>query len=143
MKIFKTCFIFLLLTVSFQISCMASDTSATDPQLVRELQNGIRYRILTKGKGIVSPKFFNRVTTHYEGRLENGTVFDSSYSRKEPATFSLKQVIPGWTSTLQNMVVGDKWEVTIPAHLAYGSRSVGPIPPNSTLVFIIELLEIL
>lgn len=119
-----------------------SSVGETQNKMIHELPNGITYRILKNGKGLVSPQIFNRVTTHYEGRLLDGTVFDSSYKRNQTSTFSLKQVIPGWTSTLQAMVVGDKWEVTIPAHLAYGNRGAGPIPPNSTLIFIIELLDI-
>ena len=136
--------VFIVLCLSNSNLIFATSSVQHEPsKLVHELENGIKYRVLKKGTGLTSPKLFNKVTTHYEGRLLDGTVFDSSYARNQAATFGLRQVIPGWTSTLQKMVKGDKWEVTIPAHLAYGNRAAGPIPPNSTLVFIIELLDIL
>ena len=80
---------------------------------------------------------------HYEGRLLNGTVFDSSYARGEPATFGVGQVIPGWQEALQLMPAGSKWEVWIPSELAYGEQGAGgDIGPNETLNFTIELIEI-
>ena len=109
---------------------------------VKTLSSGIAYKVLKKGKGKTSPKRYQRVTTHYQGKLINNTVFDSSYVRQKPIQFDLTNVISGWSEVLQYMVVGDKWEVVIPSHLAYGQRPVGPIPANSTLIFIIELLEI-
>tara|TARA_B100001142_G_C13870845_1_gene475971 strand:- start:66 stop:551 length:486 start_codon:yes stop_codon:yes gene_type:complete len=109
---------------------------------VTALDNGILYKIIGRGSGSRSPGPYSRVLTHYEGRLISGQVFDSSYKRNEPSQFYLHQVIPGWTSILQEMKIGDKWEVVIPSDLAYGTRKVGPIPANSTLIFIIELLAI-
>jgi len=84
------------------------------------------------------------VKTNYEGKLISGTVFDSSYERKQPAVFPVNQVIAGWTEALQLMPVGSKWELYIPAKLAYGSNGAGPkIGPDEALIFKIELLEIL
>jgi len=82
------------------------------------------------------------VTTHYEGKLIDGTVFDSSYQRGEPASFPLNQVIAGWTEGLQLMPTGSKWRLFVPAGLAYGERAAGQIPPNSTLIFDVELLGV-
>ncbi|MEM7195991.1 MAG: FKBP-type peptidyl-prolyl cis-trans isomerase [Pseudomonadota bacterium] len=89
------------------------------------------------------PTATDTVVVHYQGTLIDGTVFDSSYSRGEPATFPLSGIIPGWQEILQLMRAGDKWEVVIPPQLAYGERGAGAsIGPNETLVFEIELLEI-
>jgi FKBP-type peptidyl-prolyl cis-trans isomerase FklB len=105
--------------------------------------SGLKYMVLKKGTGTVSPKATDTVTVHYTGTLLNGTVFDSSVQRGMPATFPLNRVIPGWTEGLQLMHVGDKFKFEIPANLAYGERSPSPlIPPNSTLVFEVELLGI-
>jgi len=105
--------------------------------------SGLKYTVLKKGEGKVNPKATDRVTVHYHGTLLNGTVFDSSVDRGQPATFGLNQVIPGWTEGVQLMVVGDKFKFEIPANLAYGAQSPSPtIPPNSTLVFEVELLGI-
>jgi FKBP-type peptidyl-prolyl cis-trans isomerase len=105
--------------------------------------SGLKYWVLKKGDGAVSPKATDTVTVHYHGTLLNGTVFDSSVERKQPASFPLNRVIPGWTEGLQLMKKGDKFKFEIPAKLAYGERSPSPkIPPNSPLVFEVELLEI-
>jgi len=105
--------------------------------------SGLKYQVLKRGTGEVSPKAANIVKVHYHGTLLNGTVFDSSVERGEPATFPLNRVIPGWTEGLQLMKVGDKFKFEIPPNLAYGSASPSPkIPANSTLVFEVELLEI-
>jgi FKBP-type peptidyl-prolyl cis-trans isomerase len=105
--------------------------------------SGLKYTVLQKGTGKVNPKATDNVTVHYHGTLLDGTVFDSSVERKQPATFPLNRVIPGWTEGVQLMVVGDKFKFEIPANLAYGERSPSPkIPPNSTLVFEVELLGI-
>jgi FKBP-type peptidyl-prolyl cis-trans isomerase len=105
--------------------------------------SGLKYQALKHGTGTVSPKATDTVTVHYEGKLLDGTVFDSSIARGQPATFPLNGVIPGWTEGLQLMKVGDKFKFVIPANLAYGERSPTPaIPPNSTLVFEVELLSI-
>jgi len=105
------------------------------------LPSGLQYKVITAGKG-ASPKATDTVVTHYRGTLIDGKVFDSSYDRNEPATFPVNGVIPGWTEALQKMKVGDKWQLFIPANLAYGENGAGPIAPNSVLIFDIELLEI-
>ena len=108
-----------------------------------ETSSGLKYRILQKGEGN-SPVEQSQVKVHYRGRLEDGTEFDSSYKRGQPATFPVNGVIRGWTEALMLMKPGDKWELKIPPDLGYGSRAVGNvIPPNSTLIFEVELLEIL
>jgi FKBP-type peptidyl-prolyl cis-trans isomerase FklB len=105
--------------------------------------SGLKYQALKHGTGTVSPKATDTVTVHYEGKLLDGTVFDSSITRGQPATFPLNGVIPGWTEGLQLMKVGDKFKFVIPANLAYGAQSPSPaIPPNSTLVFEVELISI-
>lgn len=104
---------------------------------------GMDYQILKRGPGTVSPTPSDTVTVHYHGTLLNGTVFDSSVQRGQPATFPLNGVIAGWTEGLQLMKVGDKFKFTIPSNLAYGANSPSPaIPPYSTLVFEVELLAI-
>lgn len=110
---------------------------------VQTLSSGLQYKVMTVGKGAI-PKATDTVTVNYEGRLINGTVFDSSYKRNQPATFGVSQVIPGWTEALQKMPVGSTWELYIPAKLAYGTQGTpdGAIPPNSTLIFKVELLSI-
>ena len=91
----------------------------------------------------ISPKLENEVSVHYEGKLINGKIFDSSIKRGEPATFGVGQVIPGWTEALQRMKVGDKWRLFIPPNIAYGERGAGgDIGPNEALVFEVELLEV-
>jgi FKBP-type peptidyl-prolyl cis-trans isomerase len=105
--------------------------------------SGLKYTVLKQGTGTVSPKATDTVKVHYHGTLLNGTVFDSSVERGEPISFPLNGVIPGWTEGLQLMKVGDKFKFTIPPDLAYGPNSPSPkIPPNSTLVFEVELLGI-
>lgn len=104
---------------------------------------GLQYKIITEGTG-ASPVASDQVTVHYEGRLIDGTVFDSSYERGEPATFPLGNVIPGWTEGLQYLKVGGKAELYIPSDLGYGSRPApgGAIPAFSTLIFVVELIDI-
>ncbi len=105
--------------------------------------SGLKYTVLKSGTGTTHPTATDNVTVHYHGTLLNGTVFDSSVDRGEPASFPLNQVIKGWTEGVQLMKVGDKFRFEIPADLAYGAASPSPaIPPNSTLVFEVELLEI-
>jgi FKBP-type peptidyl-prolyl cis-trans isomerase FklB len=105
--------------------------------------SGLKYQVLKKGSGTQSPKPTDTVKVHYHGTLLNGTVFDSSVQRNEPISFPLNGVIPGWTEGLQLMHVGDKFKFEIPPQLAYGANSPSPlIPPNSTLVFEVELLGI-
>jgi FKBP-type peptidyl-prolyl cis-trans isomerase FklB len=106
------------------------------------LPSGLQYKILKEGSG-PKPTAVDTVVTNYRGTLINGTEFDSSYKRGEPATFPVGQVIKGWTEALQLMPVGSKWELFVPSNLAYGERSPGPeIGPNSTLIFDVELLSI-
>jgi len=105
--------------------------------------SGLKYQVLKSGGGTQSPKATDQVRVHYHGTLLNGNVFDSSVERGEPARFPLNRVIPGWTEGVQLMKVGDKFKFEIPPNLAYGANSPAPtIPPNSTLVFEVELLSI-
>ena len=108
---------------------------------VQTTESGLQYKIIESGEG-ASPGDGERVTVHYRGRLLDGTEFDSSYERDEPATFNLNSVITGWTEALQLMSEGGKWELYIPADLAYGPGGNGPIPPNAALIFEVELLEV-
>ena len=109
---------------------------------VVELPSGLQYEILKKGTGAV-PTANDKVKCHYHGTLINGTVFDSSVQRNQPAVFGVSQVIPGWVEALQLMPVGSKWRLFIPSNLAYGERGAGEvIEPNMTLIFDVELLEI-
>ena len=107
-------------------------------------ESGLQYEVLESGSEDGSqPQASDTVSVHYEGKLLDGTVFDSSISRGEPVDLPVSGVIPGWVEALQMMRVGDKWRVTIPSDLAYGERSPSPvIPPNSILVFEMELLGI-
>ena len=106
------------------------------------LPSGLQYEVITEGKG-AKPKATDRVKCHYEGQLINGQVFDSSVKRGEPAVFGVNQVIPGWVEALQLMPVGSKWKLYIPSDLAYGEKGAGEaIAPNSTLIFEVELLDI-
>ena len=105
--------------------------------------SGLQYRILNEGSGNDSPGPKSLVSVHYRGKLTNGLEFDSSYKRNQPASFPVNGVIQGWTEALQLMKEGDKWELIIPPDLAYGSKGAGNIiPPDSTLIFEIELIEI-
>jgi FKBP-type peptidyl-prolyl cis-trans isomerase FklB len=106
------------------------------------LKSGLQYKVVTDGTGPI-PKETDEVVCHYKGTLIDGTEFDSSYKRGEPATFPVNGVIPGWIEALQKMKVGSKWQLFIPSNLAYGDKQRGPvISPNSTLLFDIELIKI-
>ena len=105
------------------------------------LDSGLQYKVIKAGDG-QKPKKTDAVVCHYRGTLLDGTEFDSSYSRGQPAQFRVDQLIPGWTEALQLMPAGSKWELYIPSYLAYGARPAGQISPNSTLIFELELLEI-
>ena len=105
-------------------------------------ESGLQYQLLQSGTGTVHPKVTDMVTVHYDGSLIDGTVFDSSVERGEPITFGLERVIAGWKEGLPLMVVGDKMRFFIPPSLAYGEKWAGKIPPNSTLIFDVELLKI-
>lgn len=109
---------------------------------VTVLDSGLQYEVLTQGDG-AKPTADSTVKTHYHGTLINGAVFDSSVQRGEPAEFPVNRVIAGWTEALQMMNVGSKWKLYVPSHLAYGERGAGgAIAPYSTLVFEVELLDI-
>jgi FKBP-type peptidyl-prolyl cis-trans isomerase len=103
--------------------------------------SGLQYKVVTMGDG-AKPAATDTVTVHYRGTLLDGTEFDSSFSRNQPATFQLNQVIPGWTEGVQLMPVGSKFMFYIPPNLAYGPNGGGPIGPNATLIFEVELLGI-
>jgi FKBP-type peptidyl-prolyl cis-trans isomerase len=104
--------------------------------------SGLKYQVLKQGTGTVSPKATDTVNVHYHGTLLDGTIFDSSVQRGQPISFPLNGVIAGWTEGLQLMKVGDKFRFQIPPNLAYGEASRPSIPPNSTLIFDVELLGI-
>jgi FKBP-type peptidyl-prolyl cis-trans isomerase len=105
------------------------------------LPSGLQYKVIKEGTGN-TPVATDKVKTHYRGRLIDGKEFDSSYKRGKPAEFPVTGVIKGWVEALQLMKEGAKWELYIPANLAYGTRDTPTIPANSTLIFEIELLEI-
>jgi FKBP-type peptidyl-prolyl cis-trans isomerase FkpA len=108
---------------------------------VQVTDSGLQYKVVEMGEG-PKPSATDKVTVHYRGTLLNGEEFDSSYSRNQPMTFQLDQVIPGWTEGLQMMPVGSKFMFYVPPNLAYGPSGGGPIGPNATLIFEVELLEI-
>lgn len=108
---------------------------------VQTTDSGLQYEVIEEGDG-PKPGPDDQVTVHYRGTLPDGTQFDSSYDRGEPATFSLQGVIPGFAEGLQLMSVGSKYKLYIPPDLGYGPRGQGPIPPNSTLIFELEMLDI-
>ncbi len=109
---------------------------------IKQLENGVYYEVITEGKGEIPADANAKVKVHYEGKLIDGSIFDSSYERGEPTNFRCNQVIPGWTNALTHMPVGSKWIVYIPQDQAYGDREAGKIKPFSALTFTIELLSI-
>ena len=108
---------------------------------VQVTDSGLQYKVVVMGEG-AKPAASDKVTVHYRGTLLNGEEFDSSYSRNQPTSFQLDQVIPGWTEGVQLMPVGSKFMFFIPPNLAYGANGGGPIGPNATLIFEVELLSI-
>lgn len=108
---------------------------------VKTLPSGLQYKVLAEGSG-KTPKAADNVTVNYKGTLINGAEFDSSYKRGKPTTFQVNKVIKGWTEALQLMKEGSKWQLFIPAELGYGDRGAGPVPPNSTLIFEVELISV-
>jgi len=117
------------------------EDNARKPGVVT-LPSGLQYQVLQSGQG-ASPQPNDMVKVHYRGTLINGIEFDSSHKRGKPASFAVDQVIAGWTEALQKMKAGDKWMLFIPSDLAYGSRKMGKIEPGSTLIFEVELLEVI
>lgn len=109
---------------------------------VQVLPSGLQYKVITQGSG-KKPALNNKVKTHYKGTLLDGTEFDSSYKRNQPMEIAVNRVIKGWTEALQLMETGSKWQLFVPAELAYGERGRPGIPPNSVLIFEIELLEVI
>ena len=107
------------------------------------LPSGLQYEVITEGNG-KKPSATDRVKCHYEGTLIDGTLFDSSIKRGQPAVFGVNQVIKGWVEALQLMSEGSKWRLFIPSELGYGAQQAGEmIPPHSTLIFEVELIEVL
>lgn len=128
-----------------QLPAPAAQASAPDTEGFVTTASGLRYKVLRQGPATgIPPTRLDSVTVNYRGTLKNGTVFDSSYDRGIPATFSVGQVIAGWTEALQLMKPGDKYLLYIPSNLAYGPRAMGDkIPAFSDLIFEVELLQIL
>jgi FKBP-type peptidyl-prolyl cis-trans isomerase FklB len=108
---------------------------------IKTLPSGLQYKVIKEGTG-KTPKATDTVVTQYKGALINGTEFDSSYKRGEPATFPVNGVIRGWTEALQLMKEGSKWQIVVPPELAYGEQGAGPIGPNATLIFEVELVSV-
>jgi len=109
---------------------------------VKTTSSGLQYLVLSEGEGSVHPTAKDHVKVHYHGTLIGGNIFDSSVDRGEPISFSLNQVISGWTEGVQLMVIGDKFKFFIPSKLAYGNSAAGKIAPGSLLIFEVELLQI-
>ena len=120
-------------------------TASADASGFVSTASGLRYKVLASGPaGGQRPTINDTVVVHYRGTLVDGTVFDSSYDRGQPASFGVSQVIPGWTQALQMMKPGDQWLIQVPFNLAYGSRGSPPkIPPFADLIFRVELLNVL
>lgn len=116
------------------------EENAKDPN-VKVTESGLQYQVVKEGTGI-KPKATDAVTVHYTGKLIDGTVFDSSVERGEPATFGVGQVIPGWVEGLQLMNEGAAYRFFIPSELAYGEHGTGPIQPNSVLIFDVQLIKV-
>ena len=129
----------LAITAAVLFAFSLSATAAEPKE--EKTQSGIGITMLKEGSG-VNPKLTDAVTVNYRGTLENGQEFDSSYKRGQPASFPLTRVIPCWTEGVQKIKVGGKAKLVCPSNMAYGNQSVPGIPPNSTLIFEVELLDI-
>jgi FKBP-type peptidyl-prolyl cis-trans isomerase FkpA len=129
-----------LATATALLLALSLQATAAEPK-EEMTTSGIAITMLKEGSG-ASPKASDTVKVHYRGTLTNGQEFDSSYKRNEPAAFPLNRVIPCWTEGVQKIKVGGKAKLVCPPNLAYGSRGVPGIPPNSTLIFEVELLDI-
>ena len=154
MAVFRLALVFAL---ALSVSACADPRAAQDlaqanaflatnakAQGVVTLPSGLQYKVLQAGAaGGALPLADDHVIVGYEGKLLDGAVFDSSYQRGQPATFVVGQLIPAWTEALQKMKPGDTWMLYVPPGLAYGEKGAGPIPPNSALIFKIELIGIL
>lgn len=124
-----------------EVSDDAFLTENGEREAVTTTESGLQYEVIREGDG-PQPTLADQVTVHYRGTLVDGTQFDSSYDRGEPITFPLGAVVPGWKEGLQLMSVGSHYKLYLPPALGYGAAGKGPIPPNSTLIFDVELLEI-
>lgn len=117
---------------------------ATKEEGVKVLPSGLAYKVVRAGpEGGLKPQLSDEVKVHYEGKLEDGTVFDSSYERGQPAAMPLNGLIPGWQEALQLMRPGDEWILYVPSNLGYGEMGAGQIPPGAPLIFRIELIDVL
>ena len=111
---------------------------------VQVLKSGLAYKVVRAGPTTgLKPQLKDEVKVHYEGKLEDGTVFDSSYERGQPAAMPLEGLIPAWQEALQLMRPGDEWILYVPSNLGYGAEGQGPIPPGAPLIFRIELIDVL
>jgi len=111
---------------------------------VKVLPSGLAYKVVHSGPATgIKPQKGDEVKVHYEGKLEDGTVFDSSYERGQPAAMPLKGLVPGWLEALPMMRPGDEWILYVPSNLGYGAQGQGPIPPGAPLIFRIELIDVL
>ena len=116
--------------------------AAKQPGVVK-LPSGLEYKVLASGPAGPSPKPGDVIKVHYEGKLTNGQVFDSSFERNKPALLPLEQLVPAWMEAIPKMHVGDEWVLYVPPELGYGAQGAGPIPPNAVLVFRVKLLGFL
>ena len=122
-------------------TCAAFPTENAKREGVRTLPSGLQYRIVEEGSGR-SPSATDTVTLHYRGTLIDGTEFENSYDRGEPATFGIESAIPGWSEALRLMKEGARWQLFVPPDLGYGGQNSDHVAPNSTLIFEVELISI-
>ena len=136
----RALFLAAILAALLMLSSCQSNSTSSKFKDYKKTRSGIRYQVHKKGTGETVGNRVN-ATVHYRGTLLNGKEFDSSFRRGGPATFNIYKVIPGWTEVLKMMPEGSKWRVVIPPKLAYGKKGSGPIPPDSTLIFDIQVLK--